>query len=685
MKCSTFFAVMSAAVVAATASAADLYNCTYNTPPFTAGDIVGQQNWVANGTVPTGVWVINSSSPQEGNGCLLGVSSGATPAAYEIQNVTDVSAAWTAAAAASAVDFDVTYWVKLPVASTGPAAFSMNLLTNELDSASVRIILGGLRVWAGPYSSATSSFATVAGEVTMNEYLGAPYVPAPGGNYTVKFTPANVLTIGTWTKLGIRWQPFAKTVFFSFNGGDWVETPYPQNTMSSLPATLTPNRLRNNSTPYSSTNTVSAQLFEDTLNISSVAPAYPQCNPNAGNCAIAHAGGGCATVSCCESVCGLQPSCCSASWDQSCVDLAVPTCGIFIYNCTNPNTPANNCATSPTVIVPSLPSAPVNLPYDTTLATTDGPPQPQCGSGPSDTPVHKDVWWRFIAPNNGTLVASNCNTGNHDSKIAVYNIGTNLAAFDPNKLPDYFVNCNEDCGDPVYSSEVSVPGIVAGNYYLVRLGGYAGATGSGTIRITLAPPPNPCDPANLIQGVAGTNVVTVDTLYSGFDVGTYCTSFTGNIAHAKFIKFTPSASGTMQVDNCVDTGAQVDARIAVMTSCGNAATIIGCDDDSCAAGASPYTSKVVCTVTGGVTYYIAVGGYSDSIAGPFTVTIAPPTAPPCPADLNHDGVVNGADLGLMLGAWGPCPAPCSADLNHDGIVNGADLGLLLGAWGACPQ
>ncbi len=51
------------------------------------------------------------------------------------------------------------------------------------------------------------------------------------------------------------------------------------------------------------------------------------------------------------------------------------------------------------------------------------------------------------------------------------------------------------------------------------------------------------------------------------------------------------------------------------------------------------------------------------------------------ADLNGDGVVDGADLGLLLSAWGPCDG-CVADLNGDGLVNGADLGLLLNAWGS---
>ncbi len=50
-----------------------------------------------------------------------------------------------------------------------------------------------------------------------------------------------------------------------------------------------------------------------------------------------------------------------------------------------------------------------------------------------------------------------------------------------------------------------------------------------------------------------------------------------------------------------------------------------------------------------------------------------------PADLNGDGIVDGIDLGMLLGAWNATEGP--ADLNGDGVVNGIDLGLLLGAWG----
>lgn len=54
----------------------------------------------------------------------------------------------------------------------------------------------------------------------------------------------------------------------------------------------------------------------------------------------------------------------------------------------------------------------------------------------------------------------------------------------------------------------------------------------------------------------------------------------------------------------------------------------------------------------------------------------------CVGDLNDDGMVDGADLGLLLIDWGL--ASDRADLDNSGSVNGADLGLLLNAWGACP-
>ncbi len=55
-----------------------------------------------------------------------------------------------------------------------------------------------------------------------------------------------------------------------------------------------------------------------------------------------------------------------------------------------------------------------------------------------------------------------------------------------------------------------------------------------------------------------------------------------------------------------------------------------------------------------------------------------------PADLDGDGVVGSADLAIMLGAWGPCPAPpaaCPQDLDNDGACGASDLAIMLGSWG----
>lgn len=53
----------------------------------------------------------------------------------------------------------------------------------------------------------------------------------------------------------------------------------------------------------------------------------------------------------------------------------------------------------------------------------------------------------------------------------------------------------------------------------------------------------------------------------------------------------------------------------------------------------------------------------------------------CPGDLDGNGVVDGADLGMLLAEWNRANSP--ADLDCTGAVDGADLGALLAHWGSC--
>ena len=83
-----------------------------------------------------------------------------------------------------------------------------------------------------------------------------------------------------------------------------------------------------------------------------------------------------------------------------------------------------------------------------------------------------------------------------------------------------------------------------------------------------------------------------------------------------------------------------------------------------------------------VDYWVTAIDFSGNVGTGPTRSFTEAGPPPNPADLDGNGVVNGADLGLMLSGWGACGTPCPGDLDGNGAVNGADLGLLLAAWSA---
>ena len=54
----------------------------------------------------------------------------------------------------------------------------------------------------------------------------------------------------------------------------------------------------------------------------------------------------------------------------------------------------------------------------------------------------------------------------------------------------------------------------------------------------------------------------------------------------------------------------------------------------------------------------------------------------CVGELNGDGYVDGADLGILLSNWGSDAE--FYDLNGDDTTDGKDIGILLANWGPCP-
>ena len=57
----------------------------------------------------------------------------------------------------------------------------------------------------------------------------------------------------------------------------------------------------------------------------------------------------------------------------------------------------------------------------------------------------------------------------------------------------------------------------------------------------------------------------------------------------------------------------------------------------------------------------------------------PPSGTTVRGDLNDDGIVNAADLAMLLAEWGSSNG--AADINGDGVVNAADLAIMLANWG----
>jgi len=114
-----------------------------------------------------------------------------------------------------------------------------------------------------------------------------------------------------------------------------------------------------------------------------------------------------------------------------------------------------------------------DTPFTTVGATTDGFPAQECAFF-GDNQVQADVWFDYVATCTGALTVSTCNSTGYDTKLAVY---------DGCDCPTTAVlGCNDDTPGCDLTSSVAIP-VAMSNCYKIRVGGYNGATGSGTLRV----------------------------------------------------------------------------------------------------------------------------------------------------------------------------------------------------------
>ncbi|MAH67359.1 MAG: hypothetical protein CMJ27_13450 [Phycisphaerae bacterium] len=196
----------------------------------------------------------------------------------------------------------------------------------------------------------------------------------------------------------------------------------------------------------------------------------------------------------------------------------------------------------------------------------------------------------------------------------------------------------------------------------------------GLIECDPVEPPSNDDCGTAMKIAEGpTSFSTIGASASGIPSALNCSTANGPQVEADvWFRFIAPCTGTFTISTCE---AGFDSRIDVFDGTGGCpspnATPYACGDDECGDDASASSLALE-----GQVLLVRVGSPDGSVGDGVLLVECEPLNPPNPADLNGDGVVDAADLGLMIAAWGTA----KADLNGDGTTNSADIGILLVAW-----
>ncbi|MCR9245274.1 MAG: hypothetical protein NXI31_09600 [bacterium] len=211
-----------------------------------------------------------------------------------------------------------------------------------------------------------------------------------------------------------------------------------------------------------------------------------------------------------------------------------------------------------------------------------------------------DVWYTYTATDCGDLTIDT-NNSTFDTVLEVWDAcGGNV------------LGCNDDInGSANRQSEVILPGVLLGETFLIRVGGFSTATGLLDVNVTLTPTtlPDECATAEVIAlGVNGpyNNTCATDSPESwGCGFGP-----SGDL----WFSFTAACDAPHTFRTC---GSAFDTRIELFDGACGALNSLGCNDDDCG-----LQSSITATLTDGVTYYVRVGGYNGA-TGEFTVEALP--------------------------------------------------------------
>lgn len=281
--------------------------------------------------------------------------------------------------------------------------------------------------------------------------------------------------------------------------------------------------------------------------------------------------------------------------------------------------------------------------FSNTNATTDGPAEPNFCNANGYTQIGNDVWFSWTnGPNAGDAVISLCGS-TFDTKLAVYAGATcPSAAGNIISCSDNARTCSSGNGT---QSEVAFRATANGQY-LIRVGGYNGATGDGVMNITAPLPPVTGGPANDLcanaQYVAdGVSISSTTVGAHGEGASTTCATTTN--APDLWYVYRPQTAGVIRLDTC---GSTLNTVVSVYSGqCGG--SLVACNDNALSGpcSGSSTASFAAWVGTAGIPYYIRVAGLSGQMnAFQMIVTggggTIPATAPA------NDTCINRTPIGL---------------------------------------
>jgi hypothetical protein len=238
-----------------------------------------------------------------------------------------------------------------------------------------------------------------------------------------------------------------------------------------------------------------------------------------------------------------------------------------------------------------------DLEFDTTDATFDGPGL--CMNSPN-------IWFCYTAPCTGEATVSLAGSS-FDTMLAVYNGCECYPALND------MIECNDDSGN-TYQSEITFA-VIAGNQYLIEVGGYANETGEGLLNVScegVQPPPSSKDNCENAQSVGDVKDQPFDTTDATFDGPGLC-MISPNIWYC----YTATCTGDVTVSLA---GSGFDTMLAVYEGCECYPALddlVGCNDDA----GNTYQSEITFAATAGSQYLIEIGGYaSETGAGLLTIS-----------------------------------------------------------------